>query len=578
MKKNFLKSMEPKILKLIGVKGTFKDSVVPMMNYSCANISTSGAGYVISLYFSLFLTSVVHLSMEQAGFIMMIAMVWDAIVDPAIGIINDRTRSKHGKHRRYILWATPLFCVSFAMMWNGFGLDAAEKPTQTMIYYIVVYILYKTAYSLVDVSHVAMLPELAPEYDLRTQYNSVGYIFNSFGMFPSFFVMMLVLNFCGFSDGPTSEAKKPMLIVGCVLSLIYGLFLIRTFKKTRERPSEDLKLEKFDFKFFINEYIYVFKNKSFREYFFMSLFYNISTYFYNTSLVYYIKYLANLYKYYGLFTTIAGVFEAGAFPLNYALTIKQGKKKCGNIVTPFMIAGFAMCLIMRPATGTGSNIFSIICLMLTAVFYPFGKSGLGYVATNILPDVTDVDELITGRRREGVISTFNSFVKQAISGFMTAVVMFIMGGFGLETGEVVETFEKANPGMMYQQTDSAIFGVRLCVAIIPIIFALISFFLLHKFQMNKPEHNLIRAAVATKHRYGSVRLTEEEKKIIETISGQKLENTWLGKDNDSLNAQPLEKDEDGNYAILADIEKEAEEARALKKAQDEKENKYENIL
>ncbi len=551
-----------KVLKIIGVKGDFKSTVVPMMNYSCANITTSGAGYVINLYFSLFLTSVVHLSMEQAGFIMMIAMVWDAIVDPFIGIMNDRTRSKHGKHRRYIILATPLFCLSFALMWNGFGLDGEAEPVKTMIYYIVVYILYKTAYSLVDVSHVSMLPELAPEYDLRTQYNSVGYIFNSFGMFPSFFFMMIVLNVCGFSNGPTSEAKKPMLIVGCILSLIYGLFLVRTFKKTREKSSENMELEPFDLQFFLKEYVYVFKNKAFREYFFMSLTYNISYGFYNTSLVYYIKYLANLYRYYGLFTTIAGVFEAGAFPLNYALTIKHGKKKCGNIVTPFMIAGFAMCLIMRPSTGSGAgHIFSLLCLMLTAVFFPFGKSGLGYVATNILPDVTDVDELITGRRREGVISTFNSFIKQAISGFMTATVMFIMGGFGLETGTVVEQFEEANPGMMYQQTDSAIFGVRLCVAIIPIVFALISFFLLNKFKMNKKEHNVIRAAVATKHKYGNVALTEEEIKVIESISGQKLENTWLGKNNDSSIGHALDKDEDGNYIIL--FEQEAEAAKIV---------------
>ncbi len=579
MKESFLKRAEPKILKLIGVKGTFKDSVVPMMNYSCTNISTSGAGYLISQYFSIFLTSVIHLSVEDAGLVMMIPMLWDAIIDPAIGIINDRTRSKYGKHKRYILWGMPLFCLSFALLWNGFGLDGETNRMQTMIYFIIVYTLYKTAYSLVDVSHISMLPELAPEYDLRTQYNSMGYIFNSLGMFPSFLLMLIVLNLCGFKSGPNSEAKGPMFAVGCAVSVLYGIFLIRTFLKTKEKPSLGLKNEKFDFRFFINEYIYVFKNKSFREYFFMSLAYNISYGFYNASLIYYIKYLANLYSYYGIFTIIAGVFEAGAFPLNYALTIKYGKKKCGNIVTPFMIAGFVMCLIMRPVNGGGIGyVFSVICLLLTAVFFPFGKSGLGYVATNILPDVTDVDELITGRRREGVISTFNSFIKQAISGFMTATVMFIMGGFGLETGTVVEEFEKANPGMMYQQTDSAIFGVRLCVAIIPIIFALISFFLLHKFRMNKPEHNLIRAAVATKHRCGSVQLTEEEKKIIETISGQKLENTWLGRDNDMANAQPLEKDEDGNYAILADVEKEAEQTRTLKNTQDEQEDKYENKL
>ncbi len=562
-----VKKFEQKVLGLIGVKGTFKGTVVPMINYNCTNIPIQGAGYLISQYFSIFLASVVHLSPEDIGLVLLFPMLWDAIIDPIIGLINDRTRSKHGKHKRYILWGMPLFCLSYILLWNGFGLDGETERVKTIVYFIIVYILYKTAYSFIDVSHVSMLPELAPEYDLRTQYNSVGYIMNSFGMFPSFLAMLITLNICGFTDGPTSEAKKPMLIVVCCLSVIYGYFFYHTFRHVNEKSSLGLKVEKVNFKYLLKEYTDVFRNRSFREYFFMSLTYNISYGFYNNSLIFYIKYLANLYKYYGIFTIIAGIFEAGAFPLNYALTIKHGKKKCGNIVTPFMIAGFVMCLIMRPSTGSGAgHIFSVICLMLTGVFFPFGKSGLGYVATNILPDVTDVDELITGKRREGVISTFNSFFKQAISGVMASLVMFTMGRFGLETGTVVENFEKANPGQMFQQTDSAIFGVRLCVAIIPIIFALISFYLLNKFRMNKPEHNLIRAAVATKHRYGNVKLTDEEKMIIESMSGQKLENTWLGKENDEELGHALDKDEDGNYVILLALEQEAAELAVSKKA------------
>ena len=65
--------MEQKILKLIGVKGTFKKDVLPMINYSSANITTAGSGYVISLYFTLFLTGVVNLKTEQAAIITFIA-------------------------------------------------------------------------------------------------------------------------------------------------------------------------------------------------------------------------------------------------------------------------------------------------------------------------------------------------------------------------------------------------------------------------------------------------------------------------------------------------------------------------
>ncbi len=546
--------MEQKILKLLGVKGTFKKDVVPMINYSSANITTSGSGYVISLYFTLFLTGVVNLKPEQAAIVTFIAGIWDAVIDPFIGIITDRTRSKYGRHRRYILWSMPLYAVSFAFLWNSYGLDGAARPTQAIVYFTVVYVLYKTAYSFVDVPHVAMLPELAPDYDLRTQYNSVGYIFNSFGMFPSFFLAMAILGVFGFSD-PESGAEFPMLLVGIILALVYAVCLIHTFRKTREKPSLDMVLEKFDFRYFLSEYALVVKNKAFRQYFVMSLFYNTACNFYRSSLVFYIRYIARLIKLYGLFTTIEGVFEASAFPFNYALTIKHGKKKCANVVTPLMIIGFAMCLFMNPTDeNSGSAIWTVI-LMLSAVCYPFGKSGIGYAATNIFPDLSDIDEAITGRRREGVIGTFNTLIKTCVSTTVQSLVLVILGRFGLVTGSEVTEYEKT--GLLYQQPDSALLGVRLCVAIIPIALTLISLFLLHKFKMNKAQHRMICAAIATKHRYGNVTLTDEQIKIVEDISGQKYESTWLGQNNDG-EAHTIEADENGEYAIL--LEKEAEMA------------------
>ena len=553
--------MEQKILKLLGVKGTFKKDVIPMMNYSSANITTSGAGYVISLYYMKFLTDVVNLDLEWAGLVTTVAVVWDAITDPIMGVITDRTRSKYGKHRRYILWGMPLFVLSFAMMWNSYGLDGATQPVRSFIYYTVAYMLYKTAYTIIDIPHVAMLPELAPDYDLRIQYNSVGYIFNSFGMFPSFFLVSAILGVFGFST-PASGANKPMLIAGLILAAIYGFCLYNTFKRTREKPSLDMTLEKFDFKQLLTEYKFVFKNKSFREYFFMSLSYNIATYFYTTTLIYYIEYIAKLPHYYTLFTTIAGAFEAASFPLNYALTMKFGKKKCGSIVTPLMLAGFAVCLLMNPTSENAGSPIWVVVLFATAILYPFGKSGIGYVAQNILPDVTDVDELITGRRREGVIGTFNTFIKKTVSGVMSSVVMFILGGFGLVVGDDLTEALALDPN--FTQSSSAILGVRICITFAPIVFTLISLFLLHQFKMNKKEHTLIRAAIATKHKYGSVSLNQEEIEIMEKISGQKYEETWLGKNNNSAEAPCIEGNENGEYTMLMEIEKEMAAIRTSK--------------
>ena len=546
--------MGEKIKKAIGVQGDFKTAILPMINYSYANIYMGGAGYIISMYFTIFLTDVVNLSLNQAGIIVMIATVWDAITDPVMGIITDRTRSKTGKHRRYLLWGIPVMALSYTLLWNSYGLDGKNSPTTAMVYFILVYMLYKTAYTVIGVPHTAMLPELAPEYNLRTQYNSVGYLFNSAGMVPAFGIAVLILGIFGSGDNLTSASRQPFLIIGIALSVFFGLAVFMTYKKTREPSSLGNKNDKLDVRYIIREYVLVFKNRSFRQYFFMSLAYQFATGFYANSKVYYIKYLVNQYKSYALFNAVAGVAEAGAFPLNYALTMKHGKKKCGNIVTPLMVAGLAIGLIMQ----SGGSIFWTILMMLSMILYPFGMSGLGFVSTNIFPDLTDVDELITGRRREGVIATFSTLIKKSISGVMAALVGFTLQGFGLVTGDTVSDYEKTS-GLLFEQSAQALTGVRICVAVIPIVAALISLILLKRFRMTKDDHTMIRAAIATKHRYGSVTLTDEQKRRCEIISGQKLENTWLGQPSTEDTAEHcLDTDENGNYLILLELKREKE--------------------
>lgn len=556
--------MGEKIKRAIGVKGDFKTAILPMINYSYTNMYLGGSGYIISMYLTIFLTDVVNLSLKQAGLVVMFATIWDAVTDPAMGIITDRTRSKTGKHRRYLLWGIPLMFVSYSLLWNSFGLNGKTNPTVAMVYFVLIYMLYKTAYTIIGVPHTAMLPELAPEYDLRTQYNSMGYLFNSAGMVPSFGIVVLILSLFGSGDNLTSESKMPFLIIGIVLSLFYSIAVFLTYKTTREPSSLDNKLEPFDLKYFFKEYYLVFKNKSFRQYFFMSLAYQFSTGFYSSSKVYYIKYLANQYSKYALFNAVAGVAEASAFPFNYALTMKFGKKRCGDIVTPLMVAGLAIGLFMQG--GNKASPLWVVLMLLSMILYPFGMSGLGFVSTNVFPDLTDVDELITGRRREGVISTFSTLIKKSVSGVMAFFVSFILQSFGLVTGDTVSEFEKVN-GTLYVQSPSAVLGVRICVAVIPIIASLVALILLKKFKMTKADHTMIRAAVATKHKYGSVTLTDEERERIELVSGQKIENTWLGKDNDSEEKHTLDKNEDGEYIIL--VEKELETKREI---EEQKEN------
>ncbi len=497
----------------VGVEGSFKEAILPMIGYNSASILFGGGGYIISLYFLSFLTEVEGLDVKQAGMVMFFAQIWDAITDPAMGIITDRTRSKYGRHRRYLLWGIVPIALSYFMMWNSFGISSLGNPRATMIYYIGAYMFFNGAYTLVCVPHTAMLPELAPEYFLRTQYKSVEYLMNSVGMVSSFLLVSFSL---GFTDMEilNSGMRPKFMVLGLVLCLWFSLPLIYTFKSTKEPSSLDMELPKLNFPELITEYKLVFKNKAFRQYFCINLFYMIARGFYSNSNQYFVRYVAQRQPIYNIIVSVAGVAEASGFPLNFWLTKKFGKQKCGVILAPAMLLGLLLNFLISP--GGGKTV--TVILFAAVIIYYFGYSGVGFVGSNIQPDVTDVDEMITGRRREGVISTFNSLIKKTVSGFMSAFTGFILSSFGFKTGK----------GTLSQPA-SGILGLRVTYIIIPAVFVVLSFISILRYKMNKSEHELIRETIANKKKNGWVMLSEKDKKKLEDIAGVKFEDMWIGK-------------------------------------------------
>ncbi len=180
-----------KIKDAVGIEGNVKEFITPMVNYTCVNITLGGAGYPINLYHQQYLNFVEGLSTALSGTLGMINGVIDAVSDVAMGIITDRTRSKYGKHRIYVLLGAVPFFFAYIMKWCSFGISSGGNTAAIFAYYLFTAILYSTAYTVMSVPHVAMLPTIEPHYFRRTQYKIVEYAFNSVGQVSSFLFMGL---------------------------------------------------------------------------------------------------------------------------------------------------------------------------------------------------------------------------------------------------------------------------------------------------------------------------------------------------------------------------------------------------
>lgn len=521
MKQN--KKSDNKILRFLGFDADFKAALPSMVNYNWAAFLGNGSFYIIGLFLIPFLTKVEGLSTAQAGIVALCAKLCDAVTDPIMGIITDRTRSKFGRHRPWLIIGLVPVMLTYFGMWYSFGISNAASSIK-MVYFTGMYMLFSTAYTIVIVPHTAMLPVLAPKYNLRTQYNSVKTIIDAIGTEGSFIIATLILSYTAkegkgfFANAVSAFGNTPQfnpsfkgrfMVMGLVLCLFFSLPLLATFFGTKEPSSKNETVPPFSFKEFAGEYKSILSSKAFKQYFALSLFNCLALSFISNTSYYFLDNVAGMVSLYAITTLIAQAGEAAGFPLNYAISINLSKQAPAKIELPFIVLALALSFFVH----RGSPAFLLI---LVYIFYNFGLAGVNTVTGNIFPDITDVDEMISGERREGKIATFSTLIKKIISGVSAALTGFILALFGFEPNAAVNT-------------PTALFGVRFTYAILPILFISFSIVAAYRYKMKKEDHALILRAIREKKETGTVTLSEAEQKRCEQIAGHKFEQMWIGR-------------------------------------------------
>ena len=144
--------------------------------FGLGDIYGGGSGVVIGFYYLVFLTDVIHINPGLAGTVILISKVYDAITDPLEGMLADRTRTRWGRRKPYLVVWTPLVFLSFFLMWYPASL---ESELGRFAFVLSTYLFFSTVVSIVQLSYNAAVPEMTMDYDERASISSFRIFFSS---------------------------------------------------------------------------------------------------------------------------------------------------------------------------------------------------------------------------------------------------------------------------------------------------------------------------------------------------------------------------------------------------------------
>lgn len=207
---------------------TSKPSLLEKIGYSVGDTASNLFFQTFMLFLLYFYTDVVGLSAAAVGTLFLVTRIWDAVNDPIMGTVADRTNTRWGKFRPYLLWLAIPFGIMAVLMFTTPDFDATGK----LIYAYITYNLMMMVYTAINVPYSALMAVITPKSLERTELSSYRFVAAFIGgLIVQGATLSLVKYF-----GNGNEALGWQLTMACISSLAVVLF-ITTFLTTKERVS-----------------------------------------------------------------------------------------------------------------------------------------------------------------------------------------------------------------------------------------------------------------------------------------------------------------------------------------------------
>jgi len=416
-----------------------------------------------------FLTDEVGLSAGLAGVAIMLGKIWDAVTDPTVGFLSDRTRTRWGRRRPWFLFGSVPLGLAFFLMFTNPGL---KEQTEIFIWASLAYILLCTAYTVVNIPYISMVPEMTSDFDEKTSINAYRSVFSITGTLIGAGSAIPIITL--FDDRHTG-----FMVMGAIFGLIITISAIIPFFAVKEPVNPPIDKDTNIFKTNIE----ALKNKAYLAVLFPFALNTAGITVITATLIYYFKYIFNNEQMLTFALVIMLLGSMIFIPIALLVSKKIGKKNTYIIgMTVIVISLFLLFFI--------GHLYDVYVIYLIMAVMGIGVSTHYVMPWSMLPDVVEYDYSINGVRREGVfygIWTFATKVGAAFAGLTGGAILSYFGYIANQP-----------------QTASSLLGIRLLIGPITAVFFIISILIIYFYPIDNRRYNDIQE---------KIRLMEETKTI-----------------------------------------------------------------
>ncbi|PWB50461.1 MAG: hypothetical protein C3F13_16040 [Anaerolineales bacterium] len=427
--------------------------------YGVGDAGINLADTMVGLLFAIFLTDVVGLRPALAAVALFIGRSVDYLNDPIIGYLSDRTRTRWGRRRPFILFGMIPFALVYMLMW---WIPPINSQIALAVYYAFAFVLYDTAATILYMPYFALTPELTSDYDERTKLTTYRMVFSIIGAMIAYVVPLAII---GTMD---SQSAAIVMRVGVGVAILSILPMVMVFFGTHERAEFQEQKQpsiKESLKAAISNqpFLYV-----------LGIFLLSWTAFdvLQTILLYYLRYRMNLASSGDLIFGLLFVGALISLPFWSWASSHWDKRRAYIGAMVYLAAVMIVMGFMDPSWG------------LPAMGVMAGLAGIGLGAVQLLtwsmiPDTVEWDELQTGQRHEGMFySLVTTFRKVAVSISIPLVMLMLEW-----TGYVANA--KSEPR-------SVILGLQLLIGPIPAVCLVAGIVLAWFYPLNRIRHAELR--------------------------------------------------------------------------------------